>query len=114
VQASISPDHAAVRHVLTAPRIASRTAPFIGRDTFDFVGLDREVETMSGGESLLVRIARDLWSAERTVGLAELVHKLDAGNFTRVLEALRIARGSFTWDLVEALVSERGEEDLAA
>ena len=28
---------------------------------------------MSGGEALLVRVARDLWTAERTVGLADVV-----------------------------------------
>jgi hypothetical protein len=114
MEAPISPDHAAVRHILTAPRIASRTAPYIGPDTFDFVGLEREMETMSGGESLLVRIARDLWSAERTVAIAELVDKLDSGNFTRVLQALWIARGSFALDFVEAVISEGGEADVAA
>jgi ABC-type uncharacterized transport system ATPase subunit len=114
MQGTIAPEHAAVRHVLAAPRLASRTAPYVGPDDFDFAGLEREVETMSGGESLLVRVARDLWTAERTVGIAELVRSLDAANFARVLEALKIARGSYTCDLVETVVSERPEEDLAA
>ena len=87
-------EYDAVRHVLTAPRIAGRTAPFIGPDDFDFVGLEREAETMSGGEEILVRVAEELWLAERRVGLWELVRRLDHENFTRVLEALRIGRRS--------------------
>jgi hypothetical protein len=51
------PDYEAVRHILTAPLIAARTAPYSGETTFDFDGLELEVPTMSGGESLLVRVA---------------------------------------------------------
>ena len=108
------PDYAAVRHVLGAPLIASKTAPYVGEDDFDFDGLERELETMSGGGKLLVRIARDLWTAECVVGITDVVHRLDNTNFIRVVEALRIARGSFTWDLVDAVVSGRLDEELAA
>ena len=37
-------EYDAVRHVLTAPQIARRTAPYIGVDDFDFAGLEREAE----------------------------------------------------------------------
>jgi hypothetical protein len=114
MQGTIVPDHAAVRHVLSAPLIASRTAPYVSEDDFDFVGLERERETMSGGGSLLVGIARDLWTAEHTVGITDVVRRLDTANFTRVVEALRIARGSFAWDLVDTVISGRVEEEMAA
>ncbi len=87
-------EYDAVRHVLTAPRIVARTAAFIGPDDFDFDGLGREAETMSGGEEILVRVAEELWLAERRVGLWELVRRLDHESFVRVLEALRIGRRS--------------------
>jgi ABC-type cobalamin/Fe3+-siderophores transport system ATPase subunit len=48
---------------------------------------------LSGGERLLVRIAEELWSAQKRAGLWELVRRLDVHNFERVLEALCIARG---------------------
>jgi len=111
-QQLISPDYTAVRHVLGSPLIAARTAPYVGKDDFDLEGLVREAETMSGGEAVLVRTACELWTAERQVGLSELVRRLDAPNFERVLEALRIARGSLSWDAVERIVAE--QEELAA
>jgi hypothetical protein len=86
-------DFESVLHILTAPLIVRRTAPYIGWGDFDFPGLLREAETMSGGEGLLVRIAHDLWEAEKTVGLWELPRRLDAHNFGRVVEALAIAHG---------------------
>jgi ABC-type uncharacterized transport system ATPase subunit len=95
-------DYAAVRHVLSAPQIASRTAAYVQADDFDFSGLGREAETMSGGDRVLVAIAHELWHAERKAGLWELVRRLDTGSFERVLEALRIARGA------SAQVSARG------
>ena len=48
---------------------------------------------MSGGEALLVRIAYELWNAEKTVGLWEIVRRLDPRAFARVVEALAISRG---------------------
>src|SRR5260370_36129048 len=59
-------EYAAVRYVLTAPQIAHRAAPYLRDGDFDFAGLGEESETMSNGESLLVRIARELWLAEKT------------------------------------------------
>ncbi len=108
----IVPDYTAVRHVLGAPQIAARTARYIGREDFDFAGLNREAETMSSGEKLLVDIAGDLWNANRAVGVCDLVRKLDRTNFERVLEAFRIARGSHSGDLAELLADD--EERLAA
>lgn len=89
------PDYEAVRHVLTAPQIAARTAAYIGADDFDFGGLAIEADTMSGGERLLLAIADELWHAEKRAGLWEIAHRLDATNFERVLDALRISRGAF-------------------
>ncbi len=86
-------DFESVLHILTAPLIVRRTAPYIGWGDFDFPGLLREAETMSGGEGLLVRIAYELWEAEKTVGLWEIPRQLDAHNFRRVVEALAIAHG---------------------
>jgi hypothetical protein len=84
--------------VLSAPQTAGRTAPYIAEHDFDFVGLDREAETMSRGEQLLVQIAGDLWNAERAVGVRDLVRKLDQRHFERVIEAFRIARGTYALD----------------
>ena len=109
MQRDISPDYAAVLHVLTAPLIAERTARYIDGDDPDIWGLEMETETMSSGEALLVRIACDLWTAQRTVGLTDVARRLDADSFTRVVEALRIARGRTALLAPEAL-----EEDLAA
>jgi ABC-type uncharacterized transport system ATPase subunit len=88
-----SREYDAVRHILTSPLLAHRTAPYIGATDFDFAGLEREAATMSGGEALLVRIARELWLAEKVTGLWELTRRLDEANFRRVLEALVRCRG---------------------
>ena len=96
MQRDVSPDHAAVLHVLTAPQIAGRAAPYVRTADPDFAGLEREAETMSGGEALLVEIARDLWTAERTIGLVDVVRRLDPHAFERVVQALKIARGQVT------------------
>jgi hypothetical protein len=87
------PEHAAVRHILTSPPLASRTAPYIGDDDFDWAGLLTEAATMSGGEAVLVRTAYDLWEAEGVVGVWELPRRLDRASFERVLDALALARG---------------------
>ncbi len=111
-QQMILPDHRAVRHVLGAPQIAHRTARYVGIDDFDFAGLARETETMSSGEKLLVEIASDLWNGRRSVGVVEVVRKLDQRNFERVLQAFRLARGTAV-DLAE-LLQEDEEEQIAA
>jgi hypothetical protein len=85
-------EYRSVRHILTAPLIAARTAPYIGEDDFDFAGLERERETMSGGESLLVGIASELWFARKQVGLWEVTRRLDSASFDRVIGALSLAR----------------------
>jgi ABC-type uncharacterized transport system ATPase subunit len=114
MQREISSDQAAVLHVLTAPQIARRVVPYVDGDEIDFAGLAVEAETMSGGEALLVHIARDLWTAERTVGVVDVARRLDASGFARVVQALTIARGSYSRDLLQALAPEAIEEGLAA
>jgi hypothetical protein len=94
----MSREYDAVRHVLTSPPIAARTAPYIHKDDFDFGGLTREAESMAAGEALLVRIGQELWHAEKRAGLWELVRRLDLGNFDRVVQALRMAPGPRSWD----------------
>ena len=106
-------EHAAVRHILTAPLIARRTAPYLLADDFDWAGLARETDTMSGGETLLVEIAYELWHAEKVVGLWELANRLDAENFRRVLGALSIYRG-VTTSLEVADTLPRSDDELAA
>jgi hypothetical protein len=86
-------EYDAVRFILEAPGIAPRTRPFITGDDFDFAGLTREAETMSGGEALLVAAAYELWHADKRVGLWEIVRRTDLANFQRLLTALAIARG---------------------
>ena len=105
-------EHAAVTHILTAPLIARRTAPYLLDDDFDWAGLARETETMSGGEALLVEIAYELWHAEKVVGIWELANRLDADNFRRVMAALSIYRGGIA--SAEAAELLRGREDEAA
>ena len=84
-------EYTAVRHILTAPLIVNRTLPYISERDFDFAGLDAEASTMSGGEALLIRIARELWFAEKAAGLWEVPRRLDRENRRRVLEALELA-----------------------
>jgi hypothetical protein len=88
-----APEYAAVRHILSSPAIAARTAPHIGEDDFDWPALMGEAETMSGGGETLVRIANDLWEAKSAVGVWELPRRLDRSNFKRVIEALEMSRG---------------------
>jgi len=88
--------YAAARHILASPSIAGRTAPYIGRDGFDWYGLAEEARSMSHGEMLLVQIAHDLWEPGATVGLRDVVRRLDGRAFDRVLEGLRVARGEVT------------------
>jgi hypothetical protein len=107
-------EHAAVRHVLAAPLIAHRTAPYVDEEDVDFEGLVREAETMPGGGQLLVGIAYELWNAEKTIGLWEIVRRLDERNFERVLEALRISRGLGSPGLLADSLRAPPDEELAA
>ena len=88
------PEYAAVLHLLTVPALWPRTVAYLQDGDVDWPGLLVEAETMSGGEALLVRIAHELWHARKDVGLWELPRRLDSQHFMRVLEALRICRGS--------------------
>jgi len=87
------PGYLAVRHILTSPRIAGRTAPHIGEEGFSWYPLLVEAETMSSGESLLVQIAYDLWHGNGDVRLWELPRRLDRSSFDRVVKALELSRG---------------------
>jgi hypothetical protein len=58
--------------IRAAPAVERRTAPFIREDDFDWEGLHLEAATMSGGERLLIELAAELWSAEKTTGLWEI------------------------------------------
>jgi hypothetical protein len=88
------PEYAAVRHILAAPAVAPRAAAYILEDDFDWDGLRHEARTMSGGERLLIDLASELWSAEKTTGLWEIPRRLDRENFRRVIEALYLCRGA--------------------
>jgi hypothetical protein len=85
-------EHNAVRHILTSPAIAARSAPYIGEDDFDWHGLFTEAATFSGGGQVLLRTAYDLWEASGVVGIWELPRQLDSTSFKRVLEALSLCR----------------------
>jgi hypothetical protein len=98
-----TPDHLAVRHILTSPTIAERVTPFVGADGVDWYPLLVEAETMSSGESLLVRIAYDLWHADDGVALWELPRLLDRQSFRRVVEALALSRGEIPESGLEAV-----------
>lgn len=91
---AFSPDRAAVRHLLSTPHLARRTAPFLRGDDVDWDGLAAEAPTLSGGEGLLVALARDLWYGTRTVGAPDLVRRLDERSFRRVVQALLLARST--------------------
>ena len=89
----IDPGHAGVLHVLTSPLIEARAVRHLDAAGMpDIAGLHEEAKTMSGGEALLVHVASDLWSATRTVGLTDVVRRLDGDSFTRVVQALRLSR----------------------
>lgn len=82
-------------HLLSAPCITALTAPYIDVDAQE-VRWHELIETSrpwSTGERLLVDAALDLWNADAGVNLYELVNRLDRDNFTRVLDAMRLARG---------------------
>ena len=98
-----TPDHLAVRHILASPTIAERVTPFVGEDGVDWYRLLVEAESMSSGESLLVRIAYDLWHAGNDVALRELPRRLDRTSFRRVVEALELSRGELPESEREAL-----------
>lgn len=87
-------EHTAVLHLLGAPTVWRRAGAHVGADDVDWDGLLTEAETMSGGESVLVRIAHELWHAVKGVGLWEIPRRLDSRSFERVVEALRMCQGS--------------------
>ena len=90
---TITREYGAVRHILTSPSIKARTEPHIAEDDFNWSALLAEAATMSGGEQILVRTARDLWEAEGAVRITEIVRGLDQRSFERVVHAISLARG---------------------
>ena len=109
MQALQVPEYLGVRHILTAPQLVPRTAPYIRERDFDFDGLYEQAATMSGGEKLLVRIAADLWNAGGDVKLSDVVRRLDWANFERVVQGFQLARGSFPWGLVDGRAGDKDE-----
>lgn len=89
----LRPEYEGVRHILTSPAIAERTAAYLRGDEIDWNGLLAEAETMSGGERVLVRVAYDLAEAKGVAGVWEIPRRLDRHNFERVIEALAISGG---------------------
>jgi len=84
-----------VLYILGSPGLWERAAPYVRRNDVDWDGLFEETQTMSGGQTLLVKVAYELWTAEKTVGLWEIVRRLDSAAFDRVIDALVMSRGSF-------------------
>jgi hypothetical protein len=102
-QLSFTADSAAARHILDAPSIRRRVEPYLYDDGIDWRGLIAEAEEMSGGESLLVRLAHDLSEAGSTAAVWEIPRRLDLRNFERVLEALTIASTGLPAEAVRTL-----------
>ncbi len=94
----MSSEYTAVRHILTAPILATRCAPYIGDDDFAWDGLLAEADTMSGGEVTLINVAHDLWTNTQAVAVWELPRRLGPTSFSRVLEALTLYRGESPFD----------------
>jgi hypothetical protein len=90
-------------HVLTSPLIKERTEPYIQANGFDWDALlDDLLPCMSSGEQILVCAAFDLWGGTRDedyrrVDLREVAYRLDDENMRRVLEAIAIAAGDYSW-----------------
>ncbi len=89
----VSPEYTAVRHILTAPLLAERCAKHIRDEDFAWDGIIAEAEAMSGGQETMVRVALDLWTGERAVGVWDLPQRLGPTAFDRVLEAMHLYRG---------------------
>jgi hypothetical protein len=87
-------DYDAVVHVLGAPGLWPRAARHVRRDDIDWTGLLAEADRLSAADVLLVRVAHELWHAQKGVGLWEVARKLDEAGFERVVEALRIAQSA--------------------
>jgi len=92
-----APQQAAVRHILTTPSIAGRTAPYVGADGPDWAGILGETATMSGGQELLVRVAYDLAEGTSLAAVWELPERLGHTGFARVVEALAMCRQEGAW-----------------
>ena len=93
-----TPQLAAVRHILTAPSIAARTAPHLdGPEGPDWQALLDEAAAMSYGQGLLVRVAHDLGEGTSMAPVWELPERLGPAAFARVVEALAMFRGEGAW-----------------
>ena len=97
IATTTTPRAAAVRHVLTTPAIAARTAPYLGEDGPDWAGILGEAQSMSGGQELLVRVAHDLAEGTSLSAVWELPERLGHTGFARVVEALAMWRQEGAW-----------------
>lgn len=52
--------------------------------------LMKEARALSSGENVLVRVALNLWNQSGSVGLHEIVERLDETNFENTIAAMRI------------------------
>jgi hypothetical protein len=93
-----TPQLAAVRHILTTPSIASRTAAHLdGPEGPDWPALLDEAAAMSYGQGLLVRVAHDLGEGTALAPVWELPERLGPSGFARVVEAMAMYRGDGAW-----------------
>lgn len=92
-------EYDAAKHLLTAPFIADRTAPFIKERDFEWIPLFERSLDWSSTEQMFVQAAFDLWSGgrelvgRRNVRLDDPIRRLDSRNFGRLTEALLIREG---------------------
>jgi hypothetical protein len=87
-----SPVYAAVHHILTAPVLAGRCAPYLHASDVDWDGLLAQTHAMSSAQVTLVRVAHDLWDGRHQVSLWELPTRLGPSSFDRVIQAMHLYR----------------------
>jgi hypothetical protein len=87
------PDIEAAQHLLTAPQLWRRTAPFVRADAFDWDALLRMAVDLPDPQRVLVGTAYELCEARRAVALWEIPAALDPAGMERMIEALCICHG---------------------
>ncbi|MGH8905567.1 MAG: hypothetical protein ACRD0K_03400 [Egibacteraceae bacterium] len=86
---------AATVHLLTAPAVAERTAPFSdhGRQTIGWPGLLQACRPWAGPSGCSSTPRSTCGSVPEATSLFDAVTRLDEVNFARLVEALRLHRG---------------------